>query len=203
MVFGFFRTKKRIDELKKEIAESFKHVKKDFSKVGDWIKHLDDKHGKHANEIKKINTKLDELADEIYELKEFLSFFGSGQERGLFKQAQTAVGKQTDGGFVQTAVQTAVQTDILANLTVMERAIIWALLNANMKLSYEDIASLLGKEKSTVRGQINTIKQKVPGIIDEIREATGKKRLYIPEEFREKILKSVKVRVKKEKKHRF
>ena len=59
----------------------------------------------------------------------------------------------------------------------MERAIVWALLNADMRLSYEDLAALLGKDKSTIRGQINTIKQKNSNIIMEAREANGKKRL--------------------------
>jgi chromosome segregation and condensation protein ScpB len=78
----------------------------------------------------------------------------------------------------------------------MERAIVWALLNSEMKLSYEDLAALLGKDKSTIRGQINTIKQKNEGIIMEVRESNGKKRLYIPDEVRSMIIKSVKVKIK-------
>ena len=97
---------------------------------------------------------------------------------------------------VQTLVQTGVQTDILGNLTVMERAIVWALLNADMRLSYEDLAALLGKDKSTIRGQINTVKHKNANIIMEVREANGKKRLYIPDEVRNIIIKSVKIKVK-------
>jgi hypothetical protein len=42
-----------------------------------------------------------------------------------------------------------------------------------MKLSYEDLALMLGKEKSTIRGQINTIKQKSEGLIEEITEKNG------------------------------
>ena len=81
-------------------------------------------------------------------------------------------------------------------------ALLWALLNANdgMKLSYDDLAALLGKNKSTIRGQINAIKQKNEGLIEEIRESNGKKRLYIPEKAKNFLLKSVKVRVKSNKK---
>jgi chromosome segregation and condensation protein ScpB len=106
------------------------------------------------------------------------------------------VNKQTAPHTVQTGVQTGVQTDLLSNLTVMERAIVWALLNSEMRLSYEDIAALLGKDKSTIRGQINTIKQKNEGIILESREVSGKKRLYVPDEIRSMIIKSVKVKIK-------
>jgi hypothetical protein len=58
----------------------------------------------------------------------------------------------------------------------------------------------LGKEKSTIRGQINAIKQKSEGLIMEYFEKNGKKRVYVPEEVREKLQKYAKVRVKKEKK---
>ena len=127
------------------------------------------------------------------EIKDFISFFGLR----LSKQTQTMSIKQTTTTPVQTAVQTAVQTDILSNLTVMERAIVWALVNSEMKLSYEDLAALLGKDKSTIRGQINTIKQKNDSLIMESRELNGKKRLYIPDEIRTKLVKSLKIKVKK------
>jgi len=73
-------------------------------------------------------------------------------------------------------------------------------MNSDLKLSYEDLARLLGKERSTVRGQVNSIKQKSGGLIQEIVEKNGKKRVFIPEEIREKLAKYAKVRVGKEKK---
>jgi chromosome segregation and condensation protein ScpB len=104
--------------------------------------------------------------------------------------------KQTVVTPVQNVVQTAVQTNVLENLSLMERAIVWALANSDQKLSYEDLAVVLGKDKSTIRGQINAIRQKSEGLIEESREANGKKRLYIPEEMRQIMLKNGKVRVK-------
>ena len=71
-----------------------------------------------------------------------------------------------------------------------------------MNLSYEDLAALLGKDRSTIRGQINSIKQKNRGIIEESLEVNGKKRLYIPEEIKSLILKSVKVKVRGRKKEK-
>ncbi len=194
-MFGFFRRKKVIEQLKLDVQRSFDSVKNDFVKVGQWINHIDDKQNNHDGEILKIKTHLLELQGDLEEIKELFSFFGSR----VSKHHKTAINKQTAVEVVQTGVQTGVQTDFLPNLTIMERAIIWALLNAEMKLSYEDIAALLGKDKSTIRGQINTIKQKSEGLIEEIREKNGKKRLYIPEKMKDFILKSVKVRVKKKK----
>jgi len=69
-----------------------------------------------------------------------------------------------------------------------------------MKLSYEDLALLLGKERSTIRGQVNTIKQKSEGLIEEMTEKNGKKRVYIPDVIKEKLSKYAKVRVKKKSK---
>ena len=73
-------------------------------------------------------------------------------------------------------------------------------MNSEMKLSYEDLALMLGKERATIRGQINAIKQKNEGLIEEIVEKNGKKRVFIPQEIREKMLKKAKVRVKDRKK---
>ena len=76
-----------------------------------------------------------------------------------------------------------------------ERAILWILLNSDMRLGYEDLSTILGKEKSTIRGQINSIKSKSEGLIEESIERNGKKRVFIPEEIKEKMLKKQKVRV--------
>ena len=195
-MLGLFGHKKRVDKLRAEVQDSFGHVKKDFNKVGDWIKHLDGKHASHGNDISEIKDQLLSIHEDLMEIKDFVSFFGPQISKGMSKQPSQGVVKQAISGDVQTVVQTPVQTDILDNLTVMERAIVWALLNSEMKLSYEDLAALLGKDKSTIRGQINTIKQKNDGLIEEFREANGKKRVYIPEEMRTRVIKSVKIKVK-------
>ena len=64
-----------------------------------------------------------------------------------------------------------------------------------MRLSYDDLAAMLGKERSTIRGQINSIKQKSESLIEENIEKNGRKRVYIPENMKEKIIKKTKVRV--------
>ncbi len=195
-MFWFFNRKKEVEKLKQEVQDSFNHVRQDFNKVGQWIKHIDGKSANQDKEISDIKEHIFQIQSDLDEIKSFVSVFG----QGAGKQVQTGVDKQTGVGVVQTPVQTAVQTAFLDGLTVMERAIVWALLNSEMRLSYEDLAALLGKDKSTIRGQINTIKQKSEGLIEEFSESNGKKRLYIPEKMREIILKSVKVRVKQNKK---
>lgn len=194
-----FKHKKNIEELKSDVQESFNHVKKDFNKVGEWIRHLDDKHTSHNDDISIIKDQLLGLQNDLLKIKDFISFFGPQISSDSSKQVQTASNKQTPMGVVQTVVQSDVQTDILSNLTVMERGIVWALLNSEMRLSYEDLAALLGKNKSTIRGQINIIKQKNDGLIMESREFSGKKRLYIPDEIKNNIIKSVKVKVNQSK----
>jgi hypothetical protein len=198
-MFGLFGYEKKIKKLREDIYDSFNHVKNDFNKVGKWITHIDDKHDFNTSELLKIKDQLLSIQDDIIELKDFTSFFGPQLFKGLSKQTPTPVIKQTSYSDVQTVVQTGVQTGVLDNLTVMERAIIWTMLNSDMKLSYEDLAALLGKDKSTIRGQINTIKQKNDNIIMEVRESNGKKRLYIPDKIRSVIIKSVKVKVNRDK----
>ncbi len=74
---------------------------------------------------------------------------------------------------------------------MMERAVVWALLNTDLKLSYEDLSVALGKDKSTLRGQINNIKTKSEDLIEEYTERDGKKRFYIGEKKKTEILKGI------------
>jgi len=198
-MFGFFRRKKEVEELREELRESFNHVKVDFNKVAEWIKHLDGKDRSREQDLQDLKEQVSLVKNDILEIKDFIMVFGTQGTKGSFKQPPRLFNKQAEAAAVQTPVQTAVQTDFLDKMTVMERAIVWALLNSDMKLSYEDLAALLGKDKSTIRGQINTLKQKAGEIIQETREINGKKRLYIPSHVQSKLLKSVKVRVKEEK----
>ncbi len=198
-MFGLFEHKKRIDKLKLEVQDSFNYVKKDFNKVGKWICHLDDKHRLHVNEISGIKNQLLDIQNDLIEIKDCISFFCPQLPVGLYKQSQTDGIKQTIAKPIQTSIQTPVQTCILNNFTVMERALIWALLNSEMKLSYEDLATLLGKDKSTIRGQINIIRQKNNGLIMEICEINGKKRVYIPNDIKSIIMKGIKVKINKKK----
>lgn len=192
MGFLFWRRKKRDKEEKKELDDAVDDIRKEFGKAAEWIKHLHSKDGTHEENFTMLNSRLSSLENDVSEIKDFLSFFGPK----LFKHEQTAstsVYKQPGVQRVQTGVRTRLQHDFLRNLTTMERAIIWVLLNTELRLSYEDIAALLGKSRATIRGQANSIKQKSEGLIEEVIEKTGKKRVYIPESTKETLLKSMKV----------
>ena len=199
-MFGFFRPKKIVEEVREETKKGFEAVKKDILSVGDWIKHLDSEKKVHKDEINTLKENLSSIKEEIEEIKNTLSVFvdlnTNGRSNRLFKTTKPLSNKQT----TVFDVQTDVQTPNLSSFSVTERAILFLLLNTDMKLSYEDLAAMLNKEKSTIRGQINTIKSKSESLIEEVVEKNGKKRVYIPEKVKEKLLKKQKVRVKSGKK---
>jgi hypothetical protein len=203
-MFWDFGSKKKIEEIKKETKIGFESVKKDILSVGEWIKHLDSEKKAHKQDINSIKEELSTLKEDLEELKKILSSVPvlniNSRSNRLFKTDQRVLSKQTAVFPVQTDVQTDVQTPNLDNFSITERAMLFILLNTDMKLSYEDLAAMLNKEKATIRGQINAIKSKSEGLIEEIIEKNGKKRIYIPENMKEKLLKKQKVRVKSEKK---
>ena len=193
LLFG----KKEVRQLKEETKKSFEFVKKDISNVENWINHFNSEQDFQKKEIKDLKEILSSVKEDIEELKNISLLTESAQ---VFKTPKQVFKKQTGVYAVQTGVQTAVQTPNLGNFSVTERAIIWALLNTDLKLSYEDIAAILGKEKTTIRGQINSIKQKSESVLEEVVEKNGKKRVFIPEKVKEKLLKKAKVRVGRGKK---
>jgi septal ring factor EnvC (AmiA/AmiB activator) len=196
-MFWFFSGKKEANKVREETRKSFDLVKKDINEVGKWIKHLHSEKESHKKDIGELKELLSTVKSDVEDLKNFISDIETAEPAGLFKQRPKVLGKQTAVYAVQTGVQTGVQTPKLEHFSVTERAILWVLLNTDLKLSYEDIAAVLGKEKSTIRGQINAIRQKSEGLIHETNEKNNKKRLFIPEIMREKLLKKAKVRVRK------
>ena len=197
VMFGFF-LRKRVKKLEEETVKSFSAVKKDIDHVGKWLKHLDTK-DKHLFElIHGIKDELSTIKEEIGEIRESMHAEADKEKHKQVFKKLPVLDKQTGVGGVQTAVQTAVQTgnfyEILKGLTSNERLLVLTLANSDMKLSYEDIAMLLGKERATIRGQINSIKQKSGGLIYEIVEKNGKKRVFVEPEIREKLAKYAKVR---------
>lgn len=198
-MFWIFKKRKESEVKREEIQKSFDSVREDFDRVGKWISHFDDKGKKNEVETEDLKQQLFIIKNDIEDIKDFISLFGTN----ISKQPQQEVIKQTRVSDVQNVVRTVVQTDILDRLTLVERGIIWALLNAEgKKLSYDDLAFASGKDKSTVRGQINIIKQKSESLISEYVESNGKKRFFISDEMRQILLKKEKVRVKSIKKNK-
>ncbi|MDO8459964.1 MAG: hypothetical protein Q7S74_02555 [Nanoarchaeota archaeon] len=197
-----FGDKQRIIE--SETRKGFSAVKNDIESVGKWIKHLDEKDKQLFKVISDVKQNISSIRNEIDLIRESLTVLADAREgKQVFKKLpvlnkQTVVGVVEDDG--QTAVQTGDIYDILRKLSSNERLIVFTLINSEMKVSYEDLALLLGKERSTIRGQINSIKQKAEGLIEEITEKNGKKRVFIPVLIKEKLQKYAKVRVGKKKK---
>jgi len=198
-MFGWlFGKNKDIERIEVETKQGFEKVKEDISNISKWIKHLDQEGERKESEIKDIKELLSSIEIEIEGIKNMISLIGSGGNKQVFKTSKDVLNKQTYIYDVQTGVQTGVQTPNLSEFSVSEKAIIWLLLNSDLKLSYEDLAVMTGKEKATIRGQVNSIKQKSEDLIKESIERNGKKRIYIPIEIKESMLKRRKVRVKKD-----
>jgi biotin operon repressor len=201
-MFGWFFRKKEVEQIREDTKRGFESVKKDIASVSGWIKHLDSEKNLHQKELEDIKENLSSIKQEIEGIKNVISFIGETKTNRVFKTPKQVFKQQTGVYAVQTGVQTGVQTPKLDQFSVTERAILWVLLNTDMKLSYDDLAAMLGKERSTIRGQVNRIRGKSRGIeiIEEVIEQNGKKRVFIPENIKEKILKKTKVRIKKKEK---
>jgi predicted transcriptional regulator len=197
-MFGWFSNKKRVEELDDKTQRGFSSVRDDMNAIGKWIKHLDKKDKQVFDIVFTLKEELSTLKEEIESLREGVELaVDDAKNKQVFKKLPV-LNEQTAVQDVQDAVQTPVQTGnfhgILHGLSGNERLVVMTLMNSDMKLSYEDLALLLGKERSTVRGQVNSIKQKSEGLIQELIEKNGKKRVYVPEEVKEKMQKYAKVR---------
>ncbi len=197
-----FGRKKDVEIVKDEVKNSFSSVKKDINNLSEWIKYLDQQYSKLKFDISDLRKDLSSINEDVEGLKNTLSFIDERLFKQLFKTSKQVFNKQTAVYAVQTGVQTPVQTGVYGNLSsfsITERAIILVLLNTDLKLSYDDLAAMMGKSRATIRGQINSIKQKSESLVEEVIERNGKKRVFIPDKIKEKLLKSVKVRVDKAK----
>src|SRR3989344_4601357 len=173
-MFGWFSGKKEVKRVEEDTKRGFESVKKD---------------------IREVKEVLATVQEELDGIKNVLSIMNELKNKQVFKTPKQVFDKQTGVYAVQTPVQTGVETPNLGQFSVTERAILWILLNSDMRLSYDDLAAMLGKERSTIRGQINRIKQKNESLVEEVVEKNGKKRVFIPEEIREKMLKKSKVSI--------
>ena len=196
-MFGWFFRKKEVENLKEDTKRGFESVKKDINSISTWIKHLDSEKNLQKRDVEEIKSILSSINNELDGLKNVVSIMNELKPRGQYQTPKQVFSKQTGVYAVRTPVQTPVQTPNFDQFSVTERAILWVLLNSDLKLSYDDLSAILGKERSTVRGHLNRIKQKSTGLLEEVIEKNGKKRVFISEEIKEKLLKKSKVRVKR------
>ena len=198
MVFGFFKKRRevenKVDLIHKTISSSFANIKDDMDKVNSWIEHFHSKHNEQDDRHNEVFERLKKIEDQM----EYL--FDSLGQGNVSKHGRTDGRTWTDGQPKRTAVrvQTDVQDDVdevfrnldaLKNLSINEIKLVKELLLSELKLSYRDLCVLLNKDESTLRGQIGNIKIKTPNLIKERLENDGRKRFYIDQGVKEKILK--------------
>ncbi len=202
MVWWLFKSKrdkdieKRFVDLHDALHNSFSNIKKDMKDIGKWLNHFKKNHDIHNKKFELLNYRINNIEEVLEELRDsWTSVQTAVQTQQLSKQEQTdsrpnicpKVSKQL-------SKQEEFEVNIierLRKLSMMERAVVWALLNTDLKLSYEDLSIALGKDKSTLRGQINNIKTKSEGLIEESIEKDGKKRFFISEKKKSEILKGI------------
>src|SRR3989344_8793616 len=134
-----FGNKKEIERVEEDTKHGFELVKKDVQSVTGWIKHLDSERQLQKNEFDIIKDDLSTVREEIEGLKNMISMLGNLRPSGGFKASRQVSNKQTANYGVETAVEMGVQTPKLEQFSITERALIWILLNTDMKLSYEDL----------------------------------------------------------------
>src|SRR3989344_513267 len=165
VVMFWWSSKSKVKELEEKTEKSFSAVKKDMDAVGKWVKHLDSNDKQLFDVVFSLKQDISTLNEEIAAMREGIELAVEEQRNKQVFKRLPVLGKQTSVEDVQKTVQTDNIYGILKGLSGNERLIVFTLLNSEMKLSYEDMALLLGKERSTVRGQINAIKQKTDGLI--------------------------------------
>ena len=133
-----FGNKKEIERVEEDTKHGFELVKKDVQSVTGWIKHLDSERQLQKNEFDLIKDDLSMVREEIEGLKNMVSMLGNLRPSGGFKTPRRMSNKQTAVQGVEIGVETAVQTPNLDQFSTTERALIWILLNTDMKLSYEE-----------------------------------------------------------------
>ena len=203
MGFWIFKKKGDSDEklsyLHSSLNESFSRIKEDMHGVGEWINHLNETKEHHHEKIRDLDIRLRVIEEFMNDLMEQspLEEVSDDLSKQLSKQEQTAVRLNQTGGLSKRLSKqlskqpNSIQTDLeesLYSLTTMERTVVWSLLNTDLLLNYEDLSRILGKDKSTVRGQINNIKRKIPWLIEEKSESNGSKRFNINEDKKREIL---------------
>ena len=195
MGFLWFRKKEdnlddKFNELHSGLKTSFSNIKRDFEHVISRVDHLHSKKDEHHN-------KLDQLDKRLREIEVFFEIMKEKEGEILHKSMLSKQGVQTgQTGVVRTAVQTPVfQTGFLGklkSLTPTERNLVWSLINTDLKLSYDDISVVIGKDKSTVRGLMNSVRRKYDDIVSDVVEENGRKRFFIEEDIKSEVMKDFK-----------
>ncbi len=198
MVWWLFRRKRDDDvnekfvNLHESLHTSFSNIKKDMADLNKWLDSFKNKHESHDQRFELLNRRVNDIEEVIEEMQGVWTTVQTAvQTGGVSKQQQTDIRPNIRLRVSKQGEEELSMVERLRKLTMMERAVVWTLLNTDLKLSYDDLSVALGKDKSTLRGQINNIKTKSEGLVEEHHEKDGKKRFYISEKTKSELLKGV------------
>lgn len=188
--------KKRDDKIEKlewSIRDSFSSVKKDFKDTFNWIETFKLKHDGHDKQFDEVAERLSLLESLMNELNEKASAFNASKHKQMSVRPKQMSVRVQSGKLLASK---------LKSLSYMEKSLVWMLLNSDLKLNYKDLSVNLNKSESTLRGHINNIKKKAPGLLMELVDNKGVKRFHIDKNVKSEILGKKKVvkRAKKAKK---
>jgi len=172
MVFWLF--KKRDDKLKElheRVSNSFENVRGDLSKVGMWIKHLENHRNEHSKKFDKIHERLDAI-------EEILS---KNLEEHSNVQSFNRVQARSNQSFMN--IQSL--NDLI---TPKEKQIIMCLLDAEKPLEYKEIAKMGGISIITARRHLNDIKRSGLKIEEKRNIESNRKVFFIKNEVKNAIL---------------
>lgn len=190
MGFWFFRDKRNEtdpDTFSKKVKNSFINVKNDMQKILEWISFLKINYEKSENRLSEIEKNLENMKIRILNLEE------DKNRAAVWTADQTAVQTAVQNWTAVRPKQTAVQKEVgdlekyFNGLTWREGELLSILLNTEREMDYNDLCEMVGRDQSTLRGQVNKIKIKYPGAIEETVTNKGKKSFSMNQELKEKI----------------
>lgn len=175
----------KFDNIHSSLHKSFLNVKMDVTHLIAKIDKINEDHIMKKSEIEELNKRvnqIEQIIDHMFNQK--TRVFGQP-----FEVKQTNIGFKQPNSFIRTDNQMDRKGDKWTrNFTPMERTIINILLNTDMQLSYDDLSVMMGRDKSTIRGQMNNIKMKNELLVTEIVQKDGKKRFYVEDRLKSEIL---------------
>lgn len=188
MVWPFHRKSnefhRKWDNLTQNLRFSFSSIKDDFHRVGDWIRHFNQKQSEHDERLERIERKLNVLLEEKdIEFERVQSF---NRSSGPFMNVQSPDFEEKSS-FQQQ------------NLTPIQKKVIMLMLGLGVPMDYETIAKKLELNIVTVRRHINDIKRAGFDIREKKDTVTQRKVFFVGSEGKKIVVgtKRAKKRVKR------
>ncbi len=157
MVWWLFKKRdnleQKFDNLHNSLHDSFSNIKRDVDTVNKWLGHFKNRHHEHDQKLELLSQRISTIEEFLEDIPDVWKGVQTAvQTGGVSKQLQTdsrpnncpKLSKQLSKQYEEMTL-----IEKIRKLTIMERAVVWALVNTDLKLSYEDLGKALGKDKST------------------------------------------------------